>query len=129
MVYEPLFPNFVFVCVSENEMTEIKKTSDVLNFIYWLGKPAVIKINEIENIARFNGMYYNIKVEKVPINPEGRIHISNYTNVPGIKVVEIKKQSIRLTLPSLGFAMLAETTDNATAEYAAKNAETMAQYY
>jgi len=36
MVYEPLFPTFVFVYVSETEMNEVRRTADILNFVYWL---------------------------------------------------------------------------------------------
>ena len=75
MVYEPLFPSFVFVYITETEMNEVRKTSDVVNFVYWLGKPAMIKTAEIENIAYFNGLYCNIKVEKSPVNSAGMIRI------------------------------------------------------
>ncbi|MBL0358096.1 MAG: UpxY family transcription antiterminator [Chitinophagaceae bacterium] len=43
MASEPLFPTFVFVYITEAEMHEVRKTSDVINFVYWLGKPAIIK--------------------------------------------------------------------------------------
>ncbi len=66
MVYEPLFPTFVFVYTSEFEMYEVRKTTDVINFVYWLGKPAVIKTAEIENIAQFNGHTTILKLKEVP---------------------------------------------------------------
>lgn len=104
MMYEPLFPTFVFVNITDAEMTEVRKTSDVINFVYWLGKPAEIKKGEIENIAEFNGLYYNIKVEKTPVNTSGIVHIATEPSVFSTNSTKVK-----LTLPSLGFALSSET--------------------
>ena len=116
MVYQPLFPTFVFVYITEIEMSEVRRTSDVINFVYWLGKPAMIKTPEIENIAHFNGLYCNIKVERSPVNSVGMVHI---TNEPGPRTVSgfinSKTTKIKLTLPSLGFTMFAETENVAPA--------------
>ena len=110
MVYEPLFPSFVFVCITEAQMNEVRKTGDVVNFVYWLGNPVMIKTAEIENIAHFNGLYYNIKVEKSPVNSAGMIRI---TNEPALStnggIMSVRTAKIKLTLPSLGFTMYAES--------------------
>lgn len=110
MVYEPLFPTFVFVYITENEMHEVKKTSDVINFVYWLGKPAVIKATEIENAAHFASAYHNIRLEKTAVNSGGMIRISNEPALnAGANVMSVNTTKIKLTLPSIGFAMIAET--------------------
>jgi transcription antitermination factor NusG len=112
MLYEPLFPTFVFVYVSAIEMNEVRKINDLLNFVYWLGQPAVIKTAEIENIAHFNGQYYNIMVEKSPVNAAGMVRI---INEPGrmtdtdTGIISVKNTKVKLILPSLGFTMYAET--------------------
>ena len=125
MVYEPLFPDFVFVHVSENEMAEIRKTNDVLNFVYWLGKPAVIKTSEIENIAHFNSLYYNIKVEKIPVSFSGTVRITNHAEASNTTdAIQSSTTTVKLTLPSLGFSMEAETANAAKpAGYNEKNME------
>lgn len=115
MVYEPLFPTFIFVHISEAEMNEVRKTADVINFVYWLGRPALIRTSEIENIAHFNGLYYNIKVERSPVNSAGMVRITNESALnanPG--VIPVKTVKVRLTLPSLGFTMYAETITRET---------------
>lgn len=111
MQYEPLFPTFVFVNITEAEMHEVRKTNDVINFVYWLGKPAVIKTAEIENIAHFAGLYYNIKLEKTAVNSSGMLRISNEPVLAGLKttLLPVKTTKIKLTLPSLGFVLIAET--------------------
>jgi len=110
MLYEPLFPTFVFVYISETEMQEVKKTGDVINFVYWLGKPAVIKPAEVENAAHFANLYYNIKLEKTAVNAGGMIRISNDPSLNiNEGIMSVKTTRIKLTLPSIGFAMIAET--------------------
>src|SRR5258706_5427248 len=52
IVYEPLFASYVFVYVSEREELNIKQTDGVINFVYWLNKPAVIRNEEIDTIRR-----------------------------------------------------------------------------
>src|SRR5580693_7123569 len=56
-VEEPLFKSYVFVNVVEEELTEIRLVNGVVNFVYWLGKPAVVKEKEIEVIRKFLNEY------------------------------------------------------------------------
>lgn len=109
LVTEPLFPSFVFVNISEAELTSVRQTSDVINFIYWLGKPAIIRAAEVENIYHFVNNYHNIELTKVPVNTSATVRI---TNVPKIDIkqglVSTNVSTIRITLPSLGYVMQAE---------------------
>lgn len=129
MVYEPLFPTFVFVLISDFQMFEVLKTNDVINFVYWLGKPAVIKTAEVENIAHFNGLYYNIQVEKSPVNAAGLVKITNEPSLvsTGSGVIAVKSTKVKLTLPSLGYTMYAETSaEQPTVEYDSYSTEALA---
>jgi transcription antitermination factor NusG len=109
VIYEPLFPSFVFVFISESEMSAVRQTNDVINFVYWLGKPAVIKSAEIENINHFVNSYYNIHVEKTAVNPNGMVHITNEQDSDNKKIISFKTNTIHASLPSLGYIMHAET--------------------
>jgi transcription antitermination factor NusG len=46
-IEEPLFKSYVFVKVEEKDRTEVRYVDGVLNYVYWNGKPAVIKEEEI----------------------------------------------------------------------------------
>jgi len=50
IIEEPLFKSYVFVHISEEEKTEVLKTDGIIQFIYYLGKPAIIRESEIELI-------------------------------------------------------------------------------
>ena len=47
---EPLFPSYVFVRLHENEVANVSQTDGVSNFLFWLGKPAIIRNEEVEEI-------------------------------------------------------------------------------
>ncbi|MEN9685553.1 MAG: hypothetical protein RLZZ28_1339, partial [Bacteroidota bacterium] len=53
IVEEPLFKSYVFVHIDAAEKTKVLTTDGVLNFVYYLGKPAVIKTEEIELIKKY----------------------------------------------------------------------------
>src|SRR5689334_11827491 len=65
---EPLFPSYVFVNITELEMATIRQNSDVINFVYWLGRPAVIKDVEVESIQHFLNEHSDVVLEKTAVN-------------------------------------------------------------
>ncbi|MFN5374828.1 MAG: UpxY family transcription antiterminator [Chitinophagaceae bacterium] len=106
----PLFSSYVFVRVLEKELTGLKSlTSNIVNLVYWLGKPAVVKDQEIDNIKFFLNEYSNIKLEKrnVDINEDVLIMRGPFFNQQGV-VKSIKNNSVLVSLPSLGYSMIAE---------------------
>jgi len=103
MQYEPLFPTFVFVYIPERDMPEVRRNSDVINFVYWLGKPAVFSERDIEYIADFNGQYLDIKVKKTAVNILGTSRIGIF---PGSTPLTARAE---LSLPVLGFVLTADT--------------------
>ncbi len=50
IVMEPVFKSYVFVKIEEERKWDIKKINGVLNYVYWLGKPARIREEEILTI-------------------------------------------------------------------------------
>src|SRR5688572_31880878 len=53
IVEEPLFKSYVFVHVTEDFLPQVRFVDGVLNYVYWQGKPARIKNEEIEVIQKF----------------------------------------------------------------------------
>jgi transcription antitermination factor NusG len=51
VVEEPLFKSYVFVRVNEEEKTPVRMTNGVVNYVYWQGKPALVKDKEIEPLC------------------------------------------------------------------------------
>ncbi len=109
VVLEPLFTSYVFVYVSEQEHAGIKQTDGVVNFVYWLNKPAVIRNEEIETIKKFLIEYDHVSLEKTQVNLNDRVRIINGPLMMWEgNVVEIRTNTIKITLPSLGQNLVAE---------------------
>jgi transcription antitermination factor NusG len=110
IVLEPLFRSYVFVKVTRQEIEKIKQhTSDIVNVVYWLGNPAIVREDEINQIQLFLGEYQNIKIEKreVRINDEIKIIQGPLMNSVG-KIGEIRKNIVKVLIPSLGYMLSAE---------------------
>ena len=108
-VLEPLFTSYVFVRVTEAEHALLKKTDGVVNMVYWLGKPAVIRDVEIDMIKGFLNECTDVKLEKRPIylNDKVRVVGGPLSELEG-QVIGLKTRTIKIMLPSLGYMMKAE---------------------
>lgn len=106
----PLFTSYVFVYVEEKDLYFVKKiTSKVVSILYWLGRPAIIKNDEILEIKKFLNKHSEVKLDKrvVDVNDEVLIIRGPFYNQHGI-IKSLKNNSVVLSLPSLGYNMIAE---------------------
>ena len=108
-VKEPLFNSYVFVYINGKEQIPIKQTSGIINLVYWLGQPAVIKDEEIETIKDFVQQYENVKLEKANVNHNDKVRITSgpLKYMEG-DVLEVKHKTVKIYLPSLGYQLVAE---------------------
>jgi len=53
VIEEPLFKSYVFVHISEDERADVLRTDGVLNYVYHLSKPAVIRQEEIDIVKLY----------------------------------------------------------------------------
>ncbi len=109
MVCEPLFKSYVFVYISEDQISRLKRVEGVVNFLYWLGKPAVIKDQEIEIIKEFANDYQDIKIQRITVDLDDAIQIIDEPSykMEG-KFISIKSKTVKVKLPSIGYTLIAE---------------------
>jgi transcription antitermination factor NusG len=109
LVYEPLFSSYVFVYIDENQINLLKQLNHVVNLVYWKGKPAIIQNGEIEEIRSFVNQHQNITLERSRVNLRSLESVKERLSysIDG-NVVMIKNKFIKVTLPSLGYQLLAE---------------------
>ncbi|MFM2360302.1 MAG: hypothetical protein RLY16_2295 [Bacteroidota bacterium] len=107
-VLVPLFQGIVFVYTDVAGLKNILNLSGVSNILYWLGKPAIIHQEEIEQLQHFTGKYTSMQVEKIAVNTKSLPKITQEQNVKiEGKMVSVTGYSIRLSLPSIGFSVCA----------------------
>ena len=113
IVHEPLFKSYVFVQVEENETANVRTVSGVVNFVYWNGKPAVIKEEEINTIRRFLNEYGHVEVEHIQFKPNQRVKIMSgvLMDEEGF-VVRSNKNKVQVILQNLGFKLTARLSAN-----------------
>jgi transcription antitermination factor NusG len=109
VVYEPLFRSYVFVQVTEKEHTVVRQTDGIVNFVCWLGKPAVIRDEEIDLIRHFLNEHTSVQVKKMQVDINDVVRIVRGPLMENERnVVLVKGNSVKVVLPSLGFVMQAE---------------------
>ena len=53
VIDDPVFKSYVFVRITGEERLSVLQTEGVLNFVHFLGKPAVIKDEEVANVKLY----------------------------------------------------------------------------
>jgi transcription antitermination factor NusG len=83
-------------------------TSGVVNFVYWNGKPAVIKEKEIQNIKRFLDEFENVEVHPLELKPNLRVKIVSgpLMDHEG-KVLDVRNKKVKVAIDSLGYVLIA----------------------
>ncbi len=108
IVLEPLFKGYVFVSVAEKDKWDLKKINGILNYVYWLGKPAVIKDEEIDLIRKFLHEFNAVEVLhfNMGINDKVIIKQGVLMNYRGI-IVEVSGNKARVKIDSMGLQLSA----------------------
>lgn len=108
IVEEPLFKSYVFVKVSDEDRAAVRMTTGAINFVYWNGKPAVVKEREINAIRRFLDEYDQVEARPVDIKVNGRVRITNGTLMDHEgKVLAVRHKTIKVAIDSLGYILVA----------------------
>jgi transcription antitermination factor NusG len=107
-IEEPLFKSYVFVKITDEERTNVRMTNGVVNFVYWNGKPAIIKEKEIVTIKRFLDEHENVEVVKMELNAGDTVEViaGPMMDKQG-KVLEVKNKTVKVCIDSLGYMLIA----------------------
>lgn len=107
-VEEPLFKSYVFVRVTEESKTAVRMTEGVVNFVYWLGKPAIVKDREIEAIRKFLNEYEEVIVEITGLKANQKVKITSGAFMDyEASVIGVHKNQATLSIDSLGYKLIA----------------------
>lgn len=121
VVEEPLFKSYVFVKVNEEDRTEVRTTPGIINFVYWQGKPAIIKEKEITAIKKFLDEYENVEVKPLDVKVNQRVKITTgpLMDQEG-QVLEVKNKKAKVAIDSLGYVLVASVEKTKLASVKAK---------
>ena len=108
IVLEPLFKGYIFVKLQDTSKWDIKNIDGILNFVYWLGKPAIVKEEEIVTIKKFLQEFSTVEVIERRLDVNSRVLIKQgvLMNYHGI-IVEIHGNKAKVNIESMGIQLSA----------------------
>jgi len=107
-IEEPLFKSYVFVKVTEEERSKVRITNGVVNFVYWNGKPAIVREKEIQRIKLFLDEHENVQVRPMDLTVQQRVLITSGTFMDRTAtVLDIRKKEVKVSIDSLGYELIA----------------------
>ena len=109
-IEEPLFKSYVFVYVAPTEMTEVRYVDGVLNYVYWNGKPAIVKDEEIIEIKKFLSEYDDVSVSSIDIKPADHVMLNAgvMMGATGRVLRVLGNNTVEVRIDSLGFVLTAK---------------------
>lgn len=109
IVEEPLFKSYVFVRLDEAGKSAIRYVNGVVNFVYWLGKPAMLKDFEILRIKKFLNEYADVHLEQISepqVGDQVIITSGLFMEQEG-KIISRNKKRVEILIESLGCKLVA----------------------
>ena len=98
----PLINSYVFVHIAEKERENVFQVSGVVRYLFWLGKPAVVREDEIEALREsLKETMASVEVAGIKIGDAISIPSGPFHGKEGI-VKQVKKNSFQLILKELG---------------------------
>jgi len=108
IIEEPLFKSYVFVKVNDADRTRVRVTDGVINFVYWNGKPAIIKEKEILTIRRFLSEHENVEIQSLNFKPEQKVIVTSGSMMDKEgNVLEVKNKIVKVAIESMGYTLIA----------------------
>ena len=109
VVEEPLFKSYVFVRITDKEMSAVRQVSGVINFVYWNNKPATIKDEEVDQIKRFLNEYQDVQVVPMEIKPQSKVLITKGIMMnKEAEVVQVRSKMVEVIIECLGYKLTAQ---------------------
>jgi len=101
-VQKPLLPSYVLVQLEDKDRPKVFNVRGAVRYLFWLGKPAEVREEEIELLKRnLKGSYDDALISKLSKGKEYTIPSGPLKGQTGT-VLDIVKNKLRLQLPSLG---------------------------
>ena len=101
-VVKPLLQSYVLVKIDDKERNNVFRVSGVVRYLFWLGKPAIVRDREVDIMEKYlSGVYNDLLITKLNKGMNYTISDGPFKGQEG-KVVNLFKNRIKLELQSLG---------------------------
>ncbi|HTQ29207.1 MAG TPA: UpxY family transcription antiterminator [Puia sp.] len=108
IVEEPLFKSYVFVRIQEDAQSTVRMVPGVVNFVYWMGKPAIVRDQEIEVIRRFLHEYENVLAEPIRLEPHHKVKVRQGIFMDkDATILRVQGNKVQVVIESIGYSLVA----------------------
>jgi len=99
----PLFNSYIFVCLDEKDRNSVFQSSGVVRYLFWLGKPAIVRDEEIATIKKWLSISdgYEVSVSSLQVGDKVVLESGPFKSQQAV-VQEVNKTSYTLVLESMG---------------------------
>lgn len=113
VILEPIFKCYVFVKIEEEKKWDMKRIDGIVNYVYWLGKPAMIKEEEINIIKKFLHEFDEVQVDHIGLEVDQKVRIKQgvLMNYEGI-LLEVSGNRAFVKIESMGLQLSAHFDKN-----------------
>ena len=111
-VSEPLLPSYIFIKTTEKNRPQPLKDPSVLNYIFWLGKPAIVRDSEIDTLKGIvsRDKVQEFEVRKLKIGSEIVINKGLIKSKNAV-VKTVSNNHVTAELKELGITIVLKKTD------------------
>ena len=108
VVMESLFKGYVFVQVDPEKKGDSKRIDGILNYVCWVGKPAIVRPEEIDTIRKFLQEFDGVEVLNASVDTADKVIVKQgvLMNYKGI-VVEVSGNKAKVNIESMGLQLSA----------------------
>ena len=108
----PLFSSYVFVKITPKEELKVRMTLGVMNFVYFMGKPAQVNEAVINSINFFLQIYPEAEVVSLPEMEVGdRVKIKEGIMTQKVgEVIKLRGTDVLVVIDSLNSAMVTKVS-------------------
>lgn len=105
-VESPLIPSYVFVKIEEANRKDVFQVAGVVQYVFWLGKPAKIKPQEIEALkTQLATPVVKVDIETWTPNAQIQINEGPFKNQMAV-VDKVSTHKVTLIIKSLGIRLI-----------------------
>ncbi|MGA9637280.1 UpxY family transcription antiterminator [Flavobacterium sp.] len=109
----PLFNSYVFVQLEESDRNLVFQSAGAVRYLFWLGKPAIVRDDEISTIKKWLEKPNNIDISILPYKIGDKIKVESGPFLGQEAVVkELNKTHCMLVLESLGCVLKMDLVAN-----------------
>jgi transcription antitermination factor NusG len=111
-IEEPIFKSYCFVRIKHNQFQDIREIQGIVNFVYWLKKPAIIRDEEIDELKNLFSKHpiKSIQHREVKLDQEVTIKRGILSNEKAI-VKKIFKNTITVEIKALNIKIALNKND------------------